>query len=191
MKYYFLLAGLLILTNAHAELYRSIDSSGKVHYSDKPLAGAEDVTQVKADKAPTPDESLPYETQRATQNFPVTLYSFPDCGSVCQEGRDLLTKRGVPFTEKSLMTLEDIDAFNKASGDKSLPKLTVGKTWIRGFLAEQWNKELDIAGYPKTAPYRPRPSPTSPSRPAQSEQPEQREQPEQPVQSEQPAPAYQ
>jgi hypothetical protein len=184
-NYLLLLAGLLIVTGAHAELYRSIDSSGKVHYSDRPLAGAEDVTQVRADKAPTPDESLPYETRRAMQNFPVTLYSFPDCGSVCQEGRDLLTRRGVPFTEKSLTTLEDIEAFNKASGDKSLPKLTVGKTWIRGFLAEQWNRELDVAGYPRTAPYRPRPSAAAPSRPAQPEQPAPEQQPEQP------APAYQ
>jgi glutaredoxin len=172
MTRYFLLAGLLILTNAHAELYRSIDSSGRVHYSDKPLAGAEDVTQVKADKAPTPDDSLPYETQRARQNFPVTLYSFPDCGPVCQEARDLLNKRGVPFTDKSLVTLEDIEAFSKASGDKSIPKLAVGKTWIRGFLAEQWNKELDIAGYPKTAPYRPRPATVPPAQPEQPAQPE-------------------
>ncbi|MDO8292171.1 MAG: hypothetical protein Q7T29_04835 [Gallionella sp.] len=25
---------------------------------------------------------------------------------------------------------------------------------MKDFLAEQWNNELDIAGYPKTAPYR-------------------------------------
>lgn len=159
MNRYFLLVGLLILTNAQAgELYRSIDSSGKVHYSDRPLAGADDVVTVKADKAPTPDTSLTYETQRAMQNFPVTLYAFPDCGSACQHARDFLNKRGIPFTENSLVNKEDIDAFRKASGDGAVPKLTVGKTWIKGFLAEQWNKELDVAGYPKTAPYRPRPA---------------------------------
>ena len=31
--------------------------------------------------------------------------------------------------------------------------LTVGKTLLSGFEAGQWNSELDIAGYPKTAPY--------------------------------------
>jgi len=173
MTRYFLLAGLLILTNAHAELYRSIDSSGKVHYSDKPLAGAEDVTQVRADKAPTPDDSLPYETQRASQNFPVTLYVASECGPGCQQARELLNKRGVPFTEKPLLTQEDIEAFRKTSGDGAVPKLTVGKTWINGFAAEQLNKELDIAGYPKTAPYRPRPAPAPPAQPEQPVQPEQ------------------
>jgi glutaredoxin len=174
MNRYFLLVSLLILTNAQAgELYRSIDSSGKVHYGDRPLAGADDVVEVKADKAPTADESLPYETQRAKQNFPVTLYAYPDCGAICQQARDLLTQRGVPFTEKSLVTREDIDAFNKASGDKAIPKLTVGKTWIKGFLAEQWHKELDFAGYPKAAPYRPRPATPPSTRPAQPEEPAQ------------------
>jgi glutaredoxin len=172
MTRYFLLAGLLILTNAHAELYRSIDSSGKVHYSDRPLAGAEDVTQVKADKAPTPDDSLPYETQRARQNFPVTLYVASECGRGCQQARELLNKRGVPFTEKSLLTQEDIETFRKASGDGAVPKLMVGKTWINGFAAEQLHKELDIAGYPKTAPYRPRPATVPPAQPEQPAQPE-------------------
>src|SRR5574340_1361193 len=109
MKSCSLLAGLLLLASAQAgELYRSIDSSGKVYYSDRPLAGSEVVTEVKADKAPTPDESLPYETQRASQNFPVTLYVAPECGPGGQHARELLNNRGVPFTEKPLITQEYI-----------------------------------------------------------------------------------
>jgi hypothetical protein len=173
MKSIFMLAGLLILANAQAaELYRSVDSSGRVHYSDKPLPGADDVTAIKAYKAPTPDENLSYETRRAMQNFPVTLYSYPDCGAICQQARDLLSQRGIPFTEKSLLTQAEIDAFSKASGDKAIPKLTVGKTWLKGFIAGQWHRELDIAGYPKSAPlYRPRPVTPPPAASAQPEQP--------------------
>jgi glutaredoxin len=168
MKGIFLLIGLLIMTNVQAgELYRWVDSNGKVHYGDMPQPGTEDLEELKLGKEPTPSESLPYETQRAMQNFPVTLYAFPGCGSACQLGRDLLTKRGIPFTEKSLTKQEDIDAFRKESGDSQLPALTIGKTWVRGFLAEEWNKELDIAGYPKSAlVYRPRPA-TPPAKPAQ------------------------
>jgi hypothetical protein len=173
MKSIFMLAGVLILANAQAgELYRSVDSSGKVHYSDRPLPGADDVTAIKAYKAPEPDENLSYETRRAMQSFPVTLYSYPDCGAICQQARDLLSKRGIPFTEKSLLTQPEIDAFSKASGDKAIPKLTVGKAWLKGFLAEQWHRELDIAGYPKSAPlYRPRPVTPPVVQPAQPEQP--------------------
>jgi glutaredoxin len=158
---------MLLAGNANAELYRSIDKDGKVHYSEVPLQGSEDVATVKVDKAPVPDESLPYETQRAKQNFPVTLYSFPDCGSACTMSRDFLNKRGIPFAEKSLVTKEDFDAFRKDSGDTQLPALSIGKNWLKGFLDEEWNKELDIAGYPKTSGYRPAPPPAPPAQPAQ------------------------
>src|SRR5512135_2989203 len=133
MKKYFLLMSLLMLANAQAgELYRSIDSSGKVHYSDTPLQGSEDVEKLNLGKEPIPDDTLPYETQRAKQNFPVTLYTFPDCGAPCQMARDFLNKRGIPFTETSLVKSEDYEAFRKASGDGRLPAATIGKTWLKG-----------------------------------------------------------
>jgi glutaredoxin len=157
MKKLFVLVSLLVLANVQAgELYRSVDKDGKVHYSDTPYMGTEDIEALKVDKAPTADAPLSYETQRAKQYFPVTLYTFPDCGSVCKQARDLLVNRGIPFTDKSLVSQEDIDAFRKNSGDSQLPAMTVGKTWLKGFLAEQWNSELDNAGYPKKAlGYRP------------------------------------
>ncbi|MBU1424632.1 MAG: glutaredoxin family protein [Gammaproteobacteria bacterium] len=161
MKMIFMMLSLLLLTNAQAaELYRSIDKDGKVHYSDTPLIDSEDVERLKLGNEPVPDENLPYETRRAMQNFPVTLYTFPTCGSACQMARDLLNKRGIPFTEKSLVKQEDIDAFRKASGDSQMPAAAIGKTWLIGFLAEQWNNELDFAGYPKkNLSYRPAPAP--------------------------------
>lgn len=168
MKIIHLLFGvaMLLAGSAHAELYRSIDKDGNVHYSDRPLEGTEDFVEVKVGKAPVPEEVLPYETQRAQQNFPVVLYVFPECGPGCNQAREFLNKRGIPFTEKSLAKQEDVDAFRKASGGSEVPSVTVGKTWLKGFLADEWNKELDFAGYPKTAPYRPKPAAT-PIPPAQ------------------------
>jgi glutaredoxin len=170
MKKCLLLLSLLVFTSAHAgELYRSIDSSGKVHYGDSPLPDSEDVEELKVGKEPTPDEPLPYETQRAKQNFPVTLYSIPSCASACTQARDFLNNRGIPYSEKSLLTQEDLDAFRKASGDSQIPAVSIGKTWIKGFLAEQWNNELDVAGYPKKVlTYRPpRPAAPATAQPAQ------------------------
>jgi glutaredoxin len=150
MKKVFLLLSLLIWANVQAgELYRSIDKEGKVQYTDTPFVGTEDVQALKPVKEPVPEESLPYATKVASENFPVTLYTFPSCGSGCEMGRALLTKRGIPFTEKSLTRQEDIDAYRKASGDSRYPGLSVGNTWLKGFQAEQWNTELDYAGYPK------------------------------------------
>lgn len=160
---------LLLLTNVQAaELYRSIDKDGKVHYSDTPLQGSEDFERLNLGKESVADESLPYETKIAKQNFPVTLYSFPDCGSACQQARDFLNKRGIPFTEKSLIHKEEIDAFRKDSGGSALPAATVGKTWLKGFQPDQWNSELDFAGYPKKSyTYRPPAPAAAPAQPAQ------------------------
>jgi hypothetical protein len=161
MKKFLLLVGLLVWSNVQAgEFYRSIDKDGKVHYGDSPLEGTEDVEKLKLGNDPIPNENLPFETQRARENFPVTLYSFPECGSACQHARELLSKRGIPFTEKSLVIQEDIDAFRAASGDSKIPAVSIGKTWLKGFLAEQWNSQLDIAGYPKKdLTYHPTPAP--------------------------------
>ncbi len=157
MKLFLFLCSLFLFGNVLAgELYRSIDSQGNVHYGDAPLEESDDVVQLRFGGEPAPDETVPYETQKARQNFPVTLYVFPNCGTSCQLALGLLNKRGVPYTEISLVSQVEIEAFRKASGGIEVPAITIGKVWLKGFLAEQWNKELDFAGYPRTSPYRPR-----------------------------------
>lgn len=151
----FSLCLLVCLPAAQAgELYRWVDSSGKVHYGDAPPAAAKVETKRFSDSDAVPGENLPYETRRAQQNFPVTLYVADNCGETCEQARSLLRKRGVPFTEKNLVKKEEIDAFRNLSGSDSVPVLSVGRIFLKGFLATQWNNELDVAGYPKSAPYR-------------------------------------
>jgi len=146
----------LFAGSAQAELYRSVDSQGKVHYSDSPLSDSDEVEQLKLGAPPTPDASLPYETKRAQQNFPVTLYIAPGCGAPCDEAQTFLRKRGIPYTEQNLDTFEKAEAYKKETGGLQIPTITIGDTRLKGFLASTWDKELDYAGYPKTAPYRPR-----------------------------------
>jgi glutaredoxin len=156
MRTFTLLMLCLFTTGAQAELYRSVDSHGKVHYSDSPLAGSDDVEQLKPDTIPTPDDRLPYETRRAQQAFPVTLYVGPECGAPCTQARSFLNQRGIPYTEQSLDSYEKVEAYRKANDGLEIPTLTVGDTRLKGFLASSWDQALDIAGYPRTAPYRPR-----------------------------------
>jgi glutaredoxin len=137
-----------------SDLFRWVDKAGKVNYGDIPPAGATDVERITFSSQPAQNEYLPYETRRAMENFPVTLYVGNECGDPCDHARALLTKRGIPFSEKLLKYKEDIDAFRKLSGFDGVPALSVGKSFLRGFQAERWHGELDIAGYPKTAPYR-------------------------------------
>jgi glutaredoxin len=165
MKGLVLLLGYLAIMSLDAqagELYRWVDSKGVVHYSDVPPSKLEQAETKKFSGDTGSDESLPYETRRAQETFPVTLYVGLGCGDTCDQARSLLSKRGIPFTEKTLKTKEDVEAFKKLSGIEGIPVLAVGKTYLRGFQAEQWHSELDIAGYPKTAPYR---APAKPSTP--------------------------
>ncbi len=151
-----LMAGLLaVMPFAQAgELYRWVDKSGKVHYGDTPPSEAPLVESLEFRDEAAPDAGLPYETRRAQQHFPVTLYVAENCVEFCRQARELLTRRGIPFTERKLVSQEEIDAFKTASGGDSIPALAVGRTFVNGFEAGRWHSELDIAGYPKIAPYR-------------------------------------
>ncbi|MGA9665759.1 MAG: glutaredoxin family protein [Gallionella sp.] len=149
------------------ELFRWVDKAGKMNYGDVPPADATDIERLSISSESTLNDDLPYETRRAQENFPVTLYVGNDCGDLCDQARSLLNKRGIPFTEKLLHTREDIEAFKKLSGiDGGIPVLAVGRDFLKGYSEPRWNSELDIAGYPKTASYRQRiatPKPPVPS----------------------------
>lgn len=157
-KYFGLLVLLLSVGNVQAEeYYRSLDSTGKIHYGDEPLTDAADINKIKPLSQPDPGDTTPYTIRRAQEKFPVTLYVAESCGDGCGMARNYLNKRGIPYTEKNLVTAEEIEAFKKASGGDQIPVMNIGKSWLRGFLESSWSAELDAAGYPKTAPYGYRP----------------------------------
>ncbi|OGS80431.1 MAG: hypothetical protein A2Z94_06255 [Gallionellales bacterium GWA2_55_18] len=165
MKRIVLLLGCLLGASFNAQaggLYRWVDAQGKVHYGDMIPAGASQVEEKKFSAAATPGEDLPYETRRAQQNFPVTLYVAENCTEYCDSARDLLNKRGIPFSEKMLRTREELDAFKALSGSDNVPTLAIGKTFLKGLQANQWQSEFDIAGYPKALPYRIPKAPAAP-----------------------------
>ncbi|MEO6974541.1 MAG: DUF4124 domain-containing protein [Gallionella sp.] len=159
-----LLACLVILPVQAGELFRWVDKAGKVNYGDTPPMDAINVQNMKSSSGSSPNDDLPYETRIAQQNFPVTLYVGSVCDEVCGQAHSLLNKRGIPFTERVLKTSKDIEDFKQLSGmDAFIPVLQVGKNFIKGFLESQWNSELDIAGYAKTASYRQRTQQQAPS----------------------------
>ena len=160
MKRIVLLLGCLTIMIAQvqaSDLFRWVDDAGKVYYGDTPPANAINVQNIKSSSGSSQNDDLPYETRIALQNFPVTLYVGSVCDAVCGQAHSLLNRRGIPFTEKVLKTSKDIAAYKQLSGlDAFVPALQVGTTFIKGFQASQWNSELDIAGYAKTASYRQR-----------------------------------
>lgn len=136
-------------------VYRIVGADGKVTFSDKPPVSP---TQGKvagtgvgaAASTAAAGGALPFELRQVVAKFPVTLYTAAQCAP-CDTGRALLTGRGIPFSERTVTTPEDIEAFQRISGDTSLPFLSIGGQRIRGLSEVEWRQYLDAAGYPKTS----------------------------------------
>lgn len=138
---------------AAVQLYRWVDSDGKVHYTDQaPDAKAKHVEQRKFGGNVIDTSELPYATRQAVKNFPVTLYA-NDCGEPCKQALEHLSKRGVPFERKTIKDQAESDQLKKIAGGLEVPTLVVGKTTLKGFQSQNWDSALDTAGYSKTAPY--------------------------------------
>lgn len=127
-------------------IYRSKTASGTVLYTDKVGAGA---PVGSAGSAASDADDFTGALQQAVQRYPVELVTSPNC-SPCTQGRNLLLKRGVPFREYTISTVEDQHAM-AARDVTSLPHVTVGRQVLRGFDEAEWNQYLGAAGYPETS----------------------------------------
>lgn len=139
---------------AHAQtIYRIVGADGKVTFSDKPpisvdkgkIAG----TGVGAAGAAS-STGLPFEVRQVASKYPVTLYTSSDCAP-CNAGRNLLMGRGVPFSERTVITNEDGAALQRLTGERSLPVLAIGAQRIKGYSDVEWTTYLDAAGYPNAS----------------------------------------
>lgn len=146
---------LLVLTVAlgaspalHAQ-FKVIGSDGTVTYTDRPpVTGNARVESLRLGAAaPAPASDLPYALQQPAARFPVTLYTVPNC-SPCDRGRDYLRQRGIPYTEMTVATDRDREAWIALNYGSEVPVLRIGQQVLRNFAAEQWAADLTLAGYP-------------------------------------------
>jgi glutaredoxin len=170
-------------------IYRIVGADGKVTFSDKPPVSADQgkvaATGVGVTSAAAAS-SLPFELRQVVSKYPVTIYTGQECAP-CGSGKALLTSRGVPFSERTISSAEDVAALQRLTGDASLPVILIGSQRVKGFSDSEWSQYLDLAGYPKASalpanyknpppaplitlqkPVEPKPEP----RPAQSPAPE-------------------
>jgi glutaredoxin len=138
---------------AHAT-YKWVGADGKITYSDIPppvegklLRGPSGAPQAAAEV----ESGLPYALKQAVAKYPVVLYSANDCAP-CKMAREVLTKRGVPFSEKLITNGTDAEQFKKLGfTDLTMPSITVGKEKSVGFEASAYDRLLDSAGYPRSS----------------------------------------
>lgn len=136
-----------------AAQFKTIGADGKVTYSDRqPSATEGRVTALGARTAPQSAEpDLPFELRQATSRYPVTLYTASGACEPCASARQLLKSRGIPYSEKQVVSSEDSEALERLSGAREAPTLTIGSQTLRGLAGEVWNSYLDAAGYPRTS----------------------------------------
>ncbi|CAN5828417.1 hypothetical protein BH11PSE12_BH11PSE12_14540 [soil metagenome] len=140
-----------VLANmAHAELYKWVGADGKVTYSDVPPPSNARQVETKSMSSDATAVSLPAELAAAVAKNPVTLYAAPSC-TPCNEGRALLKQLGIPFSEKIVVSNEEIAKLKQISGEAQLPALIIRNSKFRGFDSAEWRTALESAGYPETS----------------------------------------
>jgi glutaredoxin len=132
--------------------YKIVGPDGKVTYTDKPPTAA-DIRVGGAGPAPSNGSAtggLPYETRQAMARYPVTLYAAKGCAP-CDQARDALRKRGVPYSEYSVAMDADIAALKARFGSTTLPVIAIGSQTMKGYSSNDLQGYLDAAGYPAQA----------------------------------------
>ena len=135
------------------QVYRIVGPDGKVTFSDQPPPAAGNAkvnATTPGGGGGTASAGLPFELRTVANKFPVTLYTGENCGP-CGAARNMLTNRGIPFSERTVTSNDDIQALQRLSGDASLPFATIGGQQLKGFSDAEWTQFLNAAGYPATS----------------------------------------
>jgi glutaredoxin len=146
-----LATGAVLATPSHA-LYKVVGPDGKITYTDRAPSSSEGrISPLSGSVAPAaaPEVALPVELRQATSRYPVVLYTASGACEPCDAARQLLRQRGVPYSEKQVLSPEDGEALQRLSGGRDAPTLTIGSQTLRGLAGEVWNSYLDSAGYPR------------------------------------------
>jgi glutaredoxin len=146
-----LATGAALATPSHA-LYKVVGPDGKITYTDRAPSSSEGrVSPIAGSTAPgaAAEPALPAELRQAANRYPVVLYTANGACEPCDAARQLLRQRGVPYSEKQVISNEDGDALQRLSGGRDAPTLTIGSQALRGLAGDVWNSYLDSAGYPR------------------------------------------
>jgi glutaredoxin len=138
-----LVGALLVCAEAPAnQVYRWLDDTGKVHFSDRPPVGngAGDI-EVKSYRGSPEISAVPTESVSAQ----VTMFTTSWCG-YCKRARAYLNKMGIPFVEYDVERDEIGKREYKKLNGRGVPVILVGNQRMNGFSAPSLEKLLRNAG---------------------------------------------
>ena len=136
------------------QVYRWVDATGRVQYSDQPPPpGTKNVQEKNVGGNSIQNNDLSLVAQDAQKKNPVTMY-VSECGDSCDAAKAYLNKRGIPHTMVDpTRSLELNKKFKEETGGQVVPVLKVGEKRLSGWSESSWASALDTAGYPKTPPF--------------------------------------
>ncbi|HET8871845.1 MAG TPA: glutaredoxin domain-containing protein, partial [Aquabacterium sp.] len=154
-------------------LYKVVGPDGSVTYTDRPPSDAKAAQPLNTGvSGASPTAGLPYELQQIVARYPVVFYSNDRC-SPCDAARQFLKQRGIPFTEKTVNTSDDLRAYKTLTGSDQMPTISIGGQQLHGFAQGEWADYLNAAGYPAqsvlTSTYK-APAPTPLTSPRQTQE---------------------
>ena len=134
----------LLVPVAYAQIYKWVDESGKVHFSDKkPDEGLSEQVEVQVNSIDTISISASDFLERRERRK-VVMYSAAWCG-YCKKARRYFQQQGIPFKEY------DIEESRKGQRDYAklngtgVPIIFVGQKRMQGFRAERFQAIYDQA----------------------------------------------
>jgi len=136
---------------AQQTVYKWVDKDGKTQFSDSPPPPeVKDSTSKRMGGGYGDEAQMPYATQVAAKRHPVVLYATSKCGELCTQGRGLLSRRAIPFSEKNAEDKAIAEEVKGLIGAVEVPVLKVGANTLKGYSEERWQAALDEAGYART-----------------------------------------
>jgi len=129
---------LLLPISVCAEIYKTVDKNGRVIFTDKPTAKAE---QVEVDtEANTADglsgsaysKANDIKSKKSAKQKSVVMYSTSWCG-YCAKARAHMQSRGIKYKEYDIEKSESHKRKYKQLGGSGVPFFVVGKETMGGF----------------------------------------------------------
>ena len=130
-------------------VYRVVGPDGHVTFTDVPPAGAAATLVPGLGTEPVQGaNALPRHLRELQRQAPVVIYTGPQCNA-CDDGLRMLRERGIPYTQKSISSAQDVESFKAIDPSLQVPLLSVAGVQLPpGFNSASWGQALDAAGWP-------------------------------------------